>query len=205
MISKQIHRLFSYTGLYLATQKAFGAHRLRRLCVDVLAPRSGERILDLGCGPAYILDYLPRVEYYGFDTERSYIDYAGRKYAGRGSFYCEPFTAAHAEQMDPFDGILFMGLLHHLSDGECQDILDLASRALKPNGRIVTLDPCYVRGQSRVARFVASHDRGRYVRDEMGYSSLAGGRFSLIERTVVHNVGRLPSTEIIMRLSMPRC
>lgn len=195
--------LLSHTTAYLAVQRLFGADRLRRVCVDILAPRQGEHILDVGCGPAYILDYMPPITYHGFDTEQRYIDYARQKYADRGHFYCEPYTAEHAKRLEPFDGVMLMGLLHHLSDDMCHEVLDLIARSLKPGGRVVTLDPCFVDGQSAIARYVAAHDRGQFVRDEPSYAGLVERHFSGVERKVVHNVGRLPSTEIIMRLTGP--
>jgi len=203
-MGKHLDNLLSHTAVYLTLQKLFGSDRLRRLCVEVLAPRPGERILDLGCGPAYILEYLPPVAYYGFDTEQRCIDYAKRKYAGKGSFYCEQFSERHVSALAPFDAVIFMGLLHHLPDDACHDVVDLVSRTLNAGGRVVTLDPCLVDGQSAIARFVATHDRGRFVRDEQGYASLVSPHFSEVHRRVVHNVGRLPSTEIIMRLGEPR-
>jgi len=203
-MGKHFNNLLSYTAAYLLVQKAFGADRLRRLCVDILAPREGERILDVGCGPAYILEYMPPVTYHGFDTEQRYIDYARQKYAGKGHFYCEPYTREHAQKLEPFDGVMFMGLLHHLPDDMCHDVLDLVAHSLKPDGRVVTLDPCFVDGQSAIARYVAAHDRGRFVRDEQAYAALVDSHFSGVERKVVHNVGRLPSTEIIMRLTQQK-
>lgn len=203
MFRDALYRTLSWSALYLTTQKLFGAHRLRRLCVGILDARNGERVLDVGCGPAYILDYLPSVAYYGFDAEPRYIRHARRRYGSRGSFAAEPVTAARLAGLPPFDGILLMGLLHHLPDDHCRQVLALLSSALTPGGRVVTLDPCFVAGQSRIARFVAAHDRGRYVRDEPGYRRLVDPSFAEVDVRVVHNVGRLPSTEIIMRLSAP--
>lgn len=202
-MGKYLNSILSYTTAYLALQKAFGADRLRRVCVEILAPHPGERILDIGCGPAYILDYLPTVTYYGFDTEQRYIDYARQKYGDKGYFYCAQFTEEHAETLELFDAVMFMGLLHHLPDDACHNVVNLVSRTLKAGGRVVTLDPCFVDGQSTIARFVASHDRGRFVRDERGYLALVEAHFSEVKSRVVHNVGRLPSTEIIMHLTKP--
>jgi len=206
MIGKYVYGLLGHAAVYLALQKAFGADRLRRLCVDILSPQAQERILDIGCGPAYILDYMPSVTYHGFDTEYRYIKYAKRKYCDRAlaQFYCGPFTEAHMEVLEPFDGIMCMGLLHHLPDDACHDMLNLVRKALKVGGRVVTLDPCFVHGQSAIARFVAAHDRGTFVRDEKGYLGIVQAHFAEVRHNIVHNIGRLPSTEIIMCLKRPR-
>ncbi len=44
----------------------------------------------------------------------------------------------------------------------------LARAALRPGGRLVTADGCYLDGQSRIARLLLKMDRGRHVRTEAG-------------------------------------
>jgi SAM-dependent methyltransferase len=34
------------------------------------------RVLDIGCGPAYIVEYLRGATYFGFDINSRYIAYA---------------------------------------------------------------------------------------------------------------------------------
>ena len=194
----------THPRVYLLIQHALGADRLRRLCVDkFVRPKPGERLLDLGCGPGYVLEYLSAVDYVGFDTEARYIDYARERYAGRGGFHCAVFSERHAETLEPFHAVLLFGLLHHLDDGEAGRLLGLLGRCLKPGGRIVTLDPCFTPDQSAIARYVAKSDRGRYVRTADAYDALVRPHFSAVSATVVHNVCRIPSTERIMLLGRP--
>ena len=35
----------------------------RRYMEEVIQPKSGERVLDVGCGPASLLPYLPEMDY----------------------------------------------------------------------------------------------------------------------------------------------
>ena len=37
-------------------------------------------ILDVGCGPADILESLDNINYYGYDINESYINFAKNKY-----------------------------------------------------------------------------------------------------------------------------
>jgi len=37
---------------------------------NYIRPRDGDRILDIGCGPGDILEFLPSVEYLGFDVNQ---------------------------------------------------------------------------------------------------------------------------------------
>jgi len=118
--------------------------RARKRCIQEYAKvQNGMRVLDIGCGPGYVLDYLPRVSYYGFDVSPEYIGYASRKYGARGRFYCRPFDAPIARTLEPFDLILMTGLLHHLEDQEAIELLGLSRQVLTNVGRLVTLDPCY--------------------------------------------------------------
>jgi SAM-dependent methyltransferase len=200
-----VHSALSHPRAYLWLQRALGADRLRRLCLDRFAKlKPGERILDLGCGPGYIRDFMPPVDYVGFDTEQRYIDYARQRYAGLGEFHCEVFTQQHVDTLAPFDAILLLGVLHHLDDSTASDLMRLLSSCLKPGGRIVTVDPCFTSDQSTISRYVAESDRGRYVRTAEGYDALARSLFFETTAEIFHNVCRIPSTERIMRLSKPR-
>jgi SAM-dependent methyltransferase len=191
--------------VYIRWQQVLGAHRLRLICLDgFLKLREGERVLDIGCGPGYILNYMPRVAYIGFDTEPRYIEYARRQYSDRGRFFCEHFARAHLTQFAPFDAVMLFGILHHLDDVVAGNLFSVLADGLAPNGRIVTLDPCFTAGQSRMSRWVAQADRGGFVRDELGYRRLGAEQFAEVEGKLVSNVCRIPSTELIMRIARPR-
>jgi SAM-dependent methyltransferase len=70
--------------LYLLSQAALGAMRARKRCIQEYANvRQG--VLDIGCGPGYLIEYLSKVPYYGFDISAEYINYATRKYGDSGN------------------------------------------------------------------------------------------------------------------------
>jgi SAM-dependent methyltransferase len=179
----------------------FGAERVRQISLERFAKlREGERVLDIGCGPGHVLDYMPRVDYVGFDTEPRYIAYAKRRYSDRGRFFCEQFEQSHVTKFPPFDAILLFGILHHVDDAVADNLLGLLARCLSPAGRVVTIDPCFVPGQTWTTRLIAQLDRGRFVRDRGGYLDLVAKHFREVESSVVPNSGRIPSIEFIMRL-----
>ena len=199
------HSLLRFPYLYIMVQRSLGADRMRRTCLDVfLKLRDGERVLDVGCGPGCILNYMPRVDYVGFDTEPRYIEYAMDHYSDRGRFFCERFTQEHLTKFASFDAVMLFGVIHHLDDGEAGNLLGLLAECLNADGRIVTLDPCLTSGQSRISRWVAASDRGRFVREERAYRQLVSERFADVESRIVANTCRIPSTELIMRLGAPR-
>jgi SAM-dependent methyltransferase len=193
--------LLEKPALYEMFSRVVGAQGSRETFVKTyVRPREGDRILDVGCGPADILDHLPGVDYFGFDISPSYIDSATARYGERGRFFCERVSEARAflENEGRFDIVLAIGILHHLERQEALDLFALAKRALKPGGRLVTLDPCYAPGQSPIARYLASRDRGRFVRTEAQYRELAAVEFPGVASTVRHDLLRMPYTHIIL-------
>ena len=193
--------LLEKPALYQLFSRLVGAESSRAEFVEkYVRPRAGDAVLDVGCGPADILDHLPEVGYFGFDISPSYIESARRRYGDRGQFFCERVSEARAfaEREGTFDIVLAIGILHHLDDGEARDLFSLARRALRAGGRLVTLDPCYVAGQSAIARYLASRDRGRFVRTEAQYRALAQPAFGEVKSTVRHDLLRMPYTHIIL-------
>lgn len=164
-----------------------------------LSVQQGDRILDIGCGPGAMFPYLPNVEYVGFDASEDYIRAAQEQYGDRATFYCKQVSAETLTQPGYFDLVLAIGVLHHLSDLEALQLCHLAQTALKPGGRFVTLDGCYVSGQSAIARYLLASDRGQNVRDREGYTKIVSQVFSKdVVVNIRHDLLRIPYTHIIL-------
>src|SRR3990167_365331 len=96
-----------YPQVYIKIQSIIGANRLREKCINIIKPKPGDIILDIGCGPAQILESLPKVKkYYGFYTEKQYIDYAAKKYAGRGEFFSCEFNGKFVRQREGYYSLI---------------------------------------------------------------------------------------------------
>ena len=170
----------------------------RTFVADFIRPREGDRVLDIGCGTGVMLKYLPRVEYVGFDMSPQYIAACRARYGSRGTFFCERVTRDVLRGHQPFDIVLAVGILHHLDDAEATDLFALAHSALRPNGRLLTLDGCYAEGQSAAARFLLRHDRGTHVRTEPACRALAQAVFPHVATHILHDMFRVPYTVLIM-------
>jgi ubiquinone/menaquinone biosynthesis C-methylase UbiE len=82
-----LQRWLKVPFLYNLFQNSIGANAVRRRFIhNNVRARTGDRVIDIGCGPAQILPWLPVVEYLGFDVSQAYIASAKRKYAGKGTF-----------------------------------------------------------------------------------------------------------------------
>jgi SAM-dependent methyltransferase len=198
-----LRRTLGNVRLYIALQKSIGADRIRYRCLEEAELKPGDRVLDVGCGPAYYFDRLPEVDYIGFDTSEAYVAYARQRYGKRGDFRCESFTAEHLAQLGQFDVILLFGLLHHLDDAQCATLLDLSARALKPGGRVVSCDTTLHEGQHRVSRWMSENDRGEYVRRPEAYNRMARARFGEVETQLIDAVTRVPTSIHVMRMAAP--
>ncbi|MDP7702396.1 bifunctional 2-polyprenyl-6-hydroxyphenol methylase/3-demethylubiquinol 3-O-methyltransferase UbiG [Mycobacterium sp. TY815] len=201
-VTSGVRAVLSHPAVYEAFQRIMGATRGReRIVRDLIRPFPGMRILDLGCGPAEILDFLPQdVAYTGYDMSAEYIAAANAKFGARGTFCCRLLEQAEAVTLEPFDLVMGIGVLHHLDDGTARQFMTLAKAALKPGGRVLTLDACYAPNQNPIARFIISKDRGQHVRNEAGYRKLAEGIFTGIAGTVRHQAW-IPYTHWSMECS----
>jgi SAM-dependent methyltransferase len=175
-----------------------GAYKGREDVVKTyIEPYSVRSILDIGCGPAEILSHLKDVDYYGFDISEEYITYARERYKERGKFFAKYICEDHLEWLPKFDLVLMYGVLHHIDDNEVESIFDLAYKALKPGGRLLTIDAAYDKGQSRVAKYLISKDRGKNVRTKEGYGVFINKYFKN-NSVIIKHYKWVPYTHCIM-------
>jgi SAM-dependent methyltransferase len=194
-----LRAVLSSPWIYNAFQNMMGARSVRRSFSETyIRGWSGCRLLDIGCGTAWILEYLPDdMDYRGYDIDPDYIAAARVKFGQRGQFACRLLEEPEVRELPPFDIVISVGLLHHLDDAAARKVLRLAKIALKPSGRFVSLDPVFAAGQNPIARFIISQDRGRNVRDGEGYLALARHEFNMVKGSLHHRAW-IPYTHWIM-------
>lgn len=197
-----LRSLLSRARAYDFLQGMVGARRVRRtLAEDYIQAQVGMKVLDIGCGTGGILEYLPDVDYLGFDLNPGYVEAATAQFGPPHRFICADANKVPAEAEGSFDRILALGLLHHLEDSEVMVLFSTARRLLAPGGRLVTLDTCYRDGQPALARFLIDRDRGRNTRTEEAYAELARSAFPQVETFLREDLLRVPYTHIVMRCS----
>ena len=195
----------------LGRPTAYGLHsrvaapeaRKRFFVERFLHPAPGERVLDIGCGTAPLLEYMPEVDYVGFDLSQPYIEEARLRFGERGTFHQRALTPEVVGEQEPFDLAMAIGVVHHLDDAEAETLFRVAHDALASGGRLVTCDGAIVQGQNLIARLLLSLDRGQYVRTPAAYEALARRVFQDVSVGLHHDLNAYPYTHCVLTCGKP--
>jgi hypothetical protein len=69
---------------------------------------------------------------------------------------------------------------------------------LRPGGRLITFDGTLIDDQSSLARALVLRDRGQNIRRPEEYGQLASAEFTVINRSVRHDLLYVPYTHCIL-------
>lgn len=191
--------LLGAPAIYQAFQEAGGFFNARlKALSEFFVIQPGMRIIDIGCGPGYILEHLPAgIDYIGFDINASYIEHAEKKFGEKGRFFCRFFDDAAAREFALADVVMMNGVLHHISDSDLASTLESVASVLKPDGVLFSLDGCYRSGQSAFRKWMLDNDRGEFVRDELGYRKVLSLHFDSVQLHIREHYSRVPYTFVI--------
>jgi len=195
-----LQRWLKIPFLYNLFQEAIGGNTLRRKFVQShVRAKPGDKIIDIGCGPAQILPWLPAVDYLGFDVNPACIASAKRTHAGRGTFVVgDTASLCDDSRFRNADIVIGLGILHHLGDEDAEHCIQFAHRALKEGGRFVSLEACWLSNQGFLSRYIMSKDRGQNIRTEQRYRQLAGDVFKNVNAWVDAKPMRIPYAIVIL-------
>jgi SAM-dependent methyltransferase len=200
---KGLKRIMSFSLIYEQFQNFVGAKTLRKwLAEHYWKLRDGEKVVDIGCGPGVILDYLPEnVRYIGFDISEKYIASAKERYGQRGTFLlgtADDFMRGPEDPLVGADLVLCNGLLHHLEDSEAIRVLELSKKILTPTGKLVCVEPVFLVHQGGISKWIMSRDRGRNIRNEQEWKDLLGQVFDHFSTAVATSLIKIPYVHIVM-------
>jgi 2-polyprenyl-3-methyl-5-hydroxy-6-metoxy-1,4-benzoquinol methylase len=191
--------LLAVPKLYQLFGTIVGAPNARKRLIDeFLKTGSEDKILDVGCGPGSMREFLLCDTYCGIDVSSKYVS-AARQHGDRDRFLVRGVTDKTSfKDLGKFDLVIAIALLHHLNDAEACSLFKAAKEVLNPGGRVVTFDNVFVPEQSMLARWIILLDRGKHVRTKEAYAALAREQFQHVGTTILHDLIRIPYTHIIM-------
>lgn len=137
-------------------------------------------VLDFGCGIGANCYMFDKDVYLGIDVDAERINYARKKYPGY-KFDCLKNNKIPAKDCT-FDFICITATIHHIPDEDFEKYPPEFFRILKPNGRIVAIEPCLFKMDIVNNSFMNFFDEGKYIRTEREYVDL----FSKLYGFVVH-------------------
>jgi SAM-dependent methyltransferase len=186
--------------LYNAFQAAVGATALRRRLLEKhVRAKPGDKVIDIGCGSAPTLQWLPEVEYIGLDINPDYVAFARRKYGSRGTFIVgNPESVRGDSRCKAADIVMAIGVLHHLDDEEAEQCIRFAYDALKTEGRFICHEACWTPNQGAISKYIMSTDRGRNIQTEQQYRQLAAKAFKRVETWIDTKPMRIPYVTIVL-------
>jgi SAM-dependent methyltransferase len=195
-----LQRWLKVPFLYNLFQDAIGGNALRRKFIQNHArANAGDKVIDIGCGPAQILPWLPDVDYLGFDVNPAYIAAAKRAHGGKGTFVVGDTKSLWDDlRFRDADIVIALGILHHLGDEDAAHCIRFAHHALKQGGRFVSLEGCWVSNQGFLSKYIMSKDRGQNVRTERMYRQLAGDVFEKVDTWVDTKPMRIPYVIVVL-------
>ena len=193
-----VKKLLKYSNLYNFSMNIMGGKKGRKIFInDYVLLSEHPRVLDLGCGPADILNFLtPFIDYTGIDASSNYIGAAKNKFPDQ-KFICTTFDS-NTKLDGKFDVVLAVGLIHHLNDETSRNLIVNASKVLNDGGQFITLDNVLYNGQSWLNRWIIKQDRGNYIRNLREYTSLfPQDKFSQIQFDLREDLLRIPYSHVI--------
>lgn len=170
------HQIVERATIYNQIQRIVGSKRIwvslaHTLQSEIKSMNTEDTWLDLGCGTAEFLDFLPEhISYVGIDSNPKYIEHAQNRYRNRPNslFMCGDWSELSQKLVDSYNFkiISLLGLLHHLNDRDAQLVLQLGQQLLSSEGMLFSLDGCPETDSSRFERFFYWIDRGNHIRTE---------------------------------------
>ena len=181
-----VYGLLRLPRLYNLLQRIVGGGRDRAAFMRThVIFRSDEKVVDAGCGTGGALEFLPLLNYFGFDPNPGYIRMAQSQYWGRGEFFCGHAGSPRVRELaQGADAFLSLGVLHHLTDEQIGEILDLARACLRPSGRFIFYEPCFSANDDWVGRIFMRLDRGGNIKTDQAWRALLSEYFATVEEYI---------------------
>jgi len=199
-----LYKILSNPLIYEAYQSLSGGSRARRSFIeDYTQIRPKESVVEIGCGPGNLLDYMPRdMSYVGIDVSSSYINAARKHHGDRGKFIeadCD--LAGQILPPESADTVICCGVLHHINDTVIKSVLLTSHRLLKSGGRFLCLEPVWLLDHPFISRIFMKCDRGKNIKTEKEWLQIARSVFPNVVSDIRIDLFILPYYVVIVTCS----
>lgn len=135
------------------------------------------KVLDFGCGTGSNSFIFKPENYLGVDVDEKRIDFASKLF----SDYTFEVIINNTLPVDDnsIDYICIFATIHHISDDIFGEYVKEFKRVLKPEGKIVVIEPVFSEEYKFNNWFMKIFDDGEFIRDEAGYEKIFGDEFKI--------------------------
>lgn len=143
-------------------------------------------VLDVGCGTGDFATCTPTsATYTGIDLNEHYIKYASAHFGGKKKkFAVQDVTEKSFYSKKKFDAVLFVSMLHHLSDDELAAIMPAIK---KITGGVIIIADIIPDPPGFLQKLMVRLDQGRYIRTRQEKLKLLKKYFKVTETKLVHS------------------
>jgi len=128
---------------------------------------NNKKILDFGSGTGSSSSIFAPTDYIGIDPDPKRIAYAKRLYP---NYHFSVFQGSELPVSgNSIDYVLIIAVLHHIPSDKLPSYLQEFHRILKPQGKILVIEPCHYKNSHFNNWFMNFFDNGKYIRNEEGY------------------------------------
>lgn len=182
--------------LYRAVQSylhgGYASHRriLGREREALRARGGGPRVLELACGLGSLAELFPPEAYLGVDSSGGRVAAARAAHPGWRFETLDVTSPGFDRLLEGSSFVFCHGLLHHLGDRECRELIGRVRRSCPRPAAFVALEPLLPEPAWRnpPGWLLMKMDEGRFVRGSAGYRALFGDlplsteRYTLLPR-----------------------
>ncbi len=164
-MKKIVEWLLKFPYIYSITMRLFVRKNQRDFLIDFIEFSGESKVLDIGCGPASILNKTGTdISYTGIDSNPRYVSLATQRFGEFARFLLIDVDDLASQFTEKFNKILILGTLHHLSAAEVRKVLKVAHGLLSDDGVLITHDPVRSPNQHFISKLLMNLDRGKFIR-----------------------------------------